>query len=53
LTLFGLRIAGVETSGDDLPLYLAAGYSLDSVAGLFFTCFDASASTGLKRSQAS
>jgi hypothetical protein len=46
--VIALRVLGVETSGDDLALYVAAGYSLDSVAGLFLTRFSASMGVGLK-----
>jgi hypothetical protein len=48
VTVVGLRVAGVGSDPSDVPIYLFAGYSVDSVAGLFLTRFDASARRGLK-----
>jgi hypothetical protein len=42
----GLRLAGTEPGGQGLTICIAAGYSLDSVAGIFLTRFDSVASEG-------
>lgn len=39
LVTVGLRLSGVEPSGEGLTICLAVGYSLDSVAGIFLTRF--------------
>lgn len=44
-----LRVAGVESSDEGIPLYIAAGYSLDSVAGLVLTRFDSTAGVLLRK----
>jgi hypothetical protein len=49
IAVIGLRMLGTESDGSNIPLYIAAGYSLDSVAGLFLTRFDSSASAILDR----
>lgn len=36
----GLRVSGVGPNDEGIPLFIAAGYSLDSVAGLVLTRFD-------------
>lgn len=42
----GLRVAGVEPNGQGLTICIAAGYSLDSVAGIFLTRFNNTAAGG-------
>lgn len=44
-----LRVAGVESNSEGIPLYVAAGYSVDSVAGLVLTRFDSAAGTWLRK----
>lgn len=44
-----LRILGVQSDGEGIPLYIAAGYSLDSVAGLVLTRFDNATGTWLRK----
>lgn len=39
----GLRLAGVEGSDEGLALCIAAGYSVDSIAGIFLTRFHSKA----------
>jgi hypothetical protein len=48
VTVIGLRVINIGTTDSELPIYLFAGYSVDSIAGLFLTRFDSSARGGLK-----
>jgi hypothetical protein len=45
----GLRVAEVGPNDEGIALYIAAGYSLDSVAGLVLTRFDSTAGVLLKK----
>jgi hypothetical protein len=47
VTVIALRYAGVTSDAREVPVWLAAGYSVDSIAGLFLTRFDTSATAGL------
>jgi hypothetical protein len=49
VTVIGLRVLGTQSDGADVPLYLFAGYSADSIGGLLLTRFDSSAGAMLKR----
>ena len=49
IVVIGLRVMGVGEDESDLGLYLAAGYSVDSIAGLFLTRFDTGAKKALRR----
>ncbi len=40
VTVVGLSVLGIGDAGHDLTLWLAAGFSVDSVAGLLLTRFD-------------
>ncbi len=44
VVVVGLSVLGVGDKGHDLTLWLAAGYSVDSVAGLILNRFDTSSS---------
>ncbi len=48
VVVFGMRLAGVDDNHDEVALYLFAGYSVDSLAGLFLTRFDTAAGARLK-----
>ncbi len=48
VVVIGLRVSGVGDDDADLGLYIAAGYSVDSIAGLFLTRFDTGAKKALK-----
>ncbi|HYP54752.1 MAG TPA: hypothetical protein VEQ41_00405 [Solirubrobacterales bacterium] len=45
----GMRASGMGSDGDELTLYLFAGYSLDSVLGLVLTRFDSRSAAALGR----
>jgi hypothetical protein len=47
VTVIALRYAGVTSDAREIPVWLAAGYSVDSIAGLVLTRFDTSATAGL------
>jgi len=47
ITVIALRYAGVTSDAREIPVWLAAGYSLDSIAGLVLTRFDTAATAGL------
>jgi hypothetical protein len=49
VTVIGLRILGAGNDPDELTVYVFAGYSVDSVSGLFLTRFDASGRRGSSR----
>jgi hypothetical protein len=44
VSVIGLRYAGVSSNAREIPVWLASGYSLDSIAGLVLTRFDTAAS---------
>ncbi|HZK15222.1 MAG TPA: hypothetical protein VFC52_01370 [Solirubrobacterales bacterium] len=48
IVTIGLRLAKVEGSGEGLALCIAAGYSVDSVAGIFLTRFHSKAVSDLE-----
>jgi hypothetical protein len=47
ITVIALRYSGVTSDGREIPVWLAAGYGVDSIAGLVLTRFDTSATAGL------
>jgi hypothetical protein len=47
ITVIALRYAGVTSDAREIPVWLAAGYSVDSIAGLVLTRFDTAATAGL------
>ncbi len=47
ITVIALRYSGVTSDAREIPVWLAAGYSVDSIAGLVLTRFDTSAGAGL------
>jgi hypothetical protein len=47
ITVIALRYSGVTSDAREIPVWLAAGYSVDSIAGLVLTRFDTSATAGL------
>jgi hypothetical protein len=47
ITVIALRYSGVTSDAREIPVWLAAGYSVDSIAGLVLTRFDTAATAGL------
>ncbi len=47
--VIGLRVLGIGSDSSDLPLYVFAGFSFDSVVGLILTRFNNSSATGVKK----
>jgi hypothetical protein len=47
VTVIALRYTGVTSDAREIPVWLSAGYSVDSIAGLVLTRFDTSATAGL------
>jgi hypothetical protein len=52
VTVIGLRVSGVDSASGNIPIYIFAGYSFDSVAGLFLTRFGTAADKGVTRLRA-
>jgi hypothetical protein len=48
VTVIGMKMLGAGSGSDQIATYVFAGYSADSISGLFLTRFDSSANASLK-----